>query len=338
MSSESETCPWCGSAISRADFERITAEIRAEEQQRLKERELTISQRLEKKFQDSLEEERRKATKTALEGAQQHKKTLDELRATLDREHKQELARQRADQVRDKENLLKKVEHLERQLKKQTSNELGDGAEIDLYETLRQHFPDDRIKRVQKGQTGADIHQQIVYKDTVCGLIVFDSKNRQAWQRNFATKLLEDQVAANADHAVLTTTVFPAGARHVHLEDGVIVVHPQGAIHVVSILRNAVIRLHTRGLSQKERKGKMEDLYRLLTSSEHQARFQEATRLTTAILELDVQEKKAHDAVWKKRGRDTTRLQQVLSDIESEIASIIERPGGAPVAHAADAF
>jgi len=87
---------------------------------------------------------------------------------------------------------------------------------------LRGAFPDDLIHRVPKGQPGADIHQQVRYKGEVCGRIVFDSKNRQKWGYEFVTKLREDQVEAKADHAILSTTMFPSGKKELCIESGVI--------------------------------------------------------------------------------------------------------------------
>ena len=43
---------------------------------------------------------------------------------------------------------------LDKQLKKKTANEFGDGAEIDLFEALRESFPGDKITRIPKGQMG----------------------------------------------------------------------------------------------------------------------------------------------------------------------------------------
>jgi hypothetical protein len=42
------------------------------------------------------------------------------------------------------------------------------------------------------------------------------------------------------------------------------------------------------------------------------------------MLELDVQEKKTHDTVWKKRGTLLTRQGNVLREIDTEISAVIE--------------
>lgn len=110
---------------------------------------------------------------------------------------------------RERESFQGKIKEMERQLLKKTSQDLGEGAEIDLYETLREAFPDDRITRVQKGQPGADIHHEVMYKGQSCGKIVIDSKNRHGWQNGFVTKLRQDQTEAGAEHAILSTQRVP---------------------------------------------------------------------------------------------------------------------------------
>lgn len=186
--------------------------------------------------------------------------------------------------------MLRKVGDLERQLQKKTANELGDKGEA-------------------------------------CGLIILDSKNRQSWQRSFATKLSQDQLAAGADHAILSTTVFPAGKKELYIEEGVIAVNPGRAAHIVQILRNGLVKMHVRGLTNKEKKDKINRLYQLMTSDHYAQRFAKAGNLTQDILDLDVQEQEGHRKVWKKRGLLATQLKNVLNDIDGDVSSIVEGPG-----------
>jgi hypothetical protein len=171
----------------------------------------------------------------------------------------------------------------------------------------------------------------VVYKGDVCGKIVYDSKNRQGWQSAFAKKLHEDQVEEQADHGILSTTVFPSGKKALCIEEAVIVASPALVVHIVRLLRSAMIRMHTLGLSMKERAGKMAQLYRFMTSEAYTQRFGEATKLTGDIQELDVEEVKAHQRVWKCRGQLTTRLTNVLRELDSEISGIVENTATASV-------
>jgi len=254
----------------------------------------------------------------------QRQKEIADQRAALEKDRDTAVLKVQADFNRDRESFQKKIKEMERQLLKKTSQDLGDGAEIDLYESLREAFPEDRITPVQKGQAGADIHHEVLYKGHCCGKIVIDSKNRHAWQNGFVTKLRQDQTEAGAEHAILASTVFPAGKKELCIESDVIVVSPARVKHVISLLRRSMITLHVRGLTVSERATKMSMLYKLITSEAYAQRFRELGKLTNDILDLDVQEKKSHDTVWRKRGSLATRVNGVLREIDTEVAAVIE--------------
>lgn len=254
----------------------------------------------------------------------QRQKELSQQRQALEKDRDAALLRQHAEFNRQRESFQKKMKSMEQQLLKKTANELGDGAEIDLFEALRECFPGDKISRIPKGQAGVDVLHEVLYKGESCGKIVVDSKNRQRWGWEFVTKLRQDQVEAKAEHAILATTVFPAGKKEMCIESGVIVIAPARVVYVTQLLRDAMITMHVKGLGLKERSSKMARLYELITSETYSQKFGEAGKLAQDILELDVQEKKAHDGIWKKRGTYATRIHNVLREVETDIAAVIE--------------
>jgi hypothetical protein len=258
------------------------------------------------------------------EAEQQRQKELADQRIALGKDKAMTLLKQNAEFNREREKLQKKVKLMEHQLEKKTANELGDGGEIDLFEALREAFPGDHITRIKKGQPGADILHEVLHKGQSCGRIIIDSKNHQGWQNGFVAKLRQDQLDARADHGILATTAFPAGQKELCIESDIIVINPARVVHISQILRQAMLTMHIRGLSIKERAGKMNRLYKLITSEAYGRKFSEAGKLTLEILDLDVQEKKAHDNVWKKRGTVVTRINHVLREIETEVAAVIE--------------
>ena len=154
----------------------------------------------------------------ALAVAAQHQVALHQQRGSLEADRDARLLEKEAERNREREQLQKKIDTLTRALQHKTANELGDGAEINIYDTLRDMFIGDDITRIKKGQPGADIRHRVIYKGVVCGTILIDSKNRQAWQNSYISKLREDQVADDADHAVLATTVFPAGKKELYID------------------------------------------------------------------------------------------------------------------------
>lgn len=271
--------------------------------------------------------ETREATvrKQLQENAERQKqKELSEQRQALEKEKTSLLLKQQTEFNRERESLQKKMQGMKNQLEKKTANDLGDGAEIDLFEELRESFPDDRITRIRKGQVGADILHEVLYKGEVCGRIILDSKNRQSWQNVFVSKLRQDKVEAGAEHAILATTVFPAGKKELCLDADIIIMSPGRVVYIAQILRGAMVAMHIKGLSMKERSSKMLLLYDLITSESYVGKLAEATKLTKDMLDLEVQEKTAHDNVWKKRGSIVKRVQNVLREVETEVAAVIE--------------
>ena len=69
---------------------------------------------------------------------------------------------------------------------------------------------------------------------------------------------------------------------------------------------------------------KRELLCRYITSEEFRQHVIEAGRLTRTILDLDADEKRAHDNVWEKRGKYATRLRNVVRDIDTEVSAVVE--------------
>jgi len=277
---------------------------------------------LRKRFE---EEANQKAKRLTEEAERKHQQDLQNQRVSLEKSHNQALLKQQADGNRLREAQQKKLKELEQQLQRKTAHDIGDGAEVDVFDALRDAFQGDLIIRIPKVDGGADIMHQVSYKGDVCGRIVYDSKNRQGWQWSYVTKLREDQVKAHAEHAVLPSSVFPSGKKELFIHSGVIVVNPARVVEIVSLVREAMVRMHMLGLSMKERATKMTEIYKYITSEVHIRRLQEIGQLNDDILEVDVKEKKAHDNVWKARGSLLVRLKNVLREDETEINAILER-------------
>jgi len=301
------------------------AEKKANEDAEAKIKKVAVERdQIAKKLKDAQDREAEVVKKAQEDAEKQRQKELTEQRQAFEKDKTLSLLKQDAKFNREREALQKKMQLMDKQLQKKTANELGDGAEIDLFEALRESFPGDKIKRIPKGQNGADILHEVLYKGVCCGKIIVDSKNRQRWGWEFVTKLRQDQVEAGAEHAILATTVFPAGKKEMCIESGVIVIAPARVVHITQLLRDAMVTMHVKGLSLQERSSKMARLYKLITSEFYSKKFSEAGKLTEEILELDVQEKKAHDNVWKKRGALATRINNVLREVETDVAAVIE--------------
>jgi hypothetical protein len=251
------------------------------------------------------------------------------------------LVRQKDDLQREKEaavlaekakvlKLTSELADLQRRLEGKTAHELGEGSEIDLYEQLRSAFQTDRIQRVPKGVNGADVIHEVVHNGRACGRIVYDAKNRDAWQNGFAVKLNADKLAQGADHAILSSNKFPKDKREIHLQDGVIVASPARVLAIVEILRDQLVRLHELRVSNEERGSKTEELYAFITSEHCKQLIGQVEAQAGKMLELDAREVEAHRRVWDQRKKLIGAVQKARSDLAFEIDRIIGTAGNGP--------
>lgn len=243
-------------------------------------------------------------------------------RETLEAAKLEAVNAEKAKAFAGRQKMEEKLAALQRQLQAKTAGELGEGAEIDLYETLRTEFPNDRFTRVKKGIAGADIIHEVLSNGRVAGRIVYDSKNRGVWHNQYAAKLRTDQLAAKADHAILASRAFPAGAHQLHLQDGVIVANPARVIELVHLLRRHVLAVDALRLAGRARVEKAARLYEFITSDRCSQLFDEIDTLTDDLLAIDVKEVKAHEATWRHRGQLLKSVQRVRGSLVAEIEQI----------------
>ena len=212
---------------------------------------------------------------------------------------------------------------MQRQLKKQRADELGEGAEIKLFDALKDEFPRDDIRRVKKGVSGADILHTVINNGRACGTIIYDSKNSTAWRDDYVAKLIRDQTAAKANHAILSTFKFPAGASQLEVRDGVIIVNPARAVAIARIIRRHMLLVQTLRLSKTERTKKIAALYDFITSERCALLLGRIDSESESLLDLQAAEMKAHENHWKKEGLLLRSIQKVKAEFETEIESII---------------
>jgi len=343
MAATTERCPWCGSTISHDKFVQIQNSIREEERHKLALAEKAMKAQLEQKLfaeRKAIAAERAKlaqlqtSAKKELEQAKQQAekqrmKELAEVRSILQKDRDAALLKKDAEFARERSAMQKRISEMTRQIAKKSPGEHADGAEIELYDELRTSFPEDAITRLRGKASGMILHD-IRYKGGSAGKIVIDMKRRAAWQHAFVTKLRQAQTEVAADYAILSTAVFPAGRKELFVDSGVIVIAPARVAVLIDVLRRALVAMHVAKLSDAERNDKLGALFRFITSSGFKKKLGEAEDLTGEALELDVQEKRAHDNVWKKRGIVLSRIKHVLREIDTEVSAIIEAPSDPP--------
>lgn len=340
-----ERCPWCGNLITHQKFVQIQAAIREDERKKLADAEKNLRAQLTKEIaaqqakfareRQALDADRAKLirqTELAKQQAEkQRKKEIAEIRQILEKDREVALLKKEAEFAREREAMQKRLSEMDRRMKK-AGGDMAEGAELDLFEELRGAFPEDSITRVGKGKAGGTLLYDVRYKNKSAGKILVDTRPRAAWQHAFVTRLRQEQSEIGADHAILSTPVFPAGRRELFVDAGVIVVAPARVRAMVEVLRKALIGMYVARLSDEERADKLNRLFKFITTAPFKRKLAEASDLANEALEIDVQEKRAHDNVWKKRGSVLTRIKHVLREIDTDVAAIVESRDDEPPA------
>ncbi len=311
-----ERCPWCGSKITHSRFVQIQDAIRKDEQRKLA--------ALEKAFEAERAKIAKQVELAKQEADKLRRKEIAEIRQILQKDRDAALVKQEAAFAREREAMQKKIVDMSRRVGK--GGELADGAEIDLYDELRGAFPEDQVARARSGVLVLDVR----YKNKSAGKIIIDSKPRAAWQHAFVTKLRETQSDMGADHAILATPVFPSGKKELFVDAGIVVVAPARVRAIVEVLRKALVAMHVAKLSDAERSDKLAQLFKFITSSGFKRKLAEASDLANEALQIDVEEKRAHDHVWKKRGTVLSRIKHVLREIDTDVSAIVEARDATP--------
>jgi hypothetical protein len=358
-----ERCPWCDQPIPHEKFTEISSRIETRERERFAEITRSLNDqhaRDSAKWQAEIErikgqaaaneaawraDERAKtlalsqteiaevqrARMAAEAEAQTLKETqeaalnarLAEQRETLERDKTNALNAKDAEHFKEAQKHTAKLAELQRQLEKKTADELGEGAEVDLFEELKAEFRGDLIERLTKREGGADIRHSVMHNGKECGIIVYDSKNRNAWRDEYVNKLARDQQAARAEYAILSTCKFPAKKSQVHLDGGVIIANPARVLVLAQIIREHMIHVHSLRLSNTERAKKTASLYEFITSKRCTQLFDTIDTHAQDLLALQQKEMKAHEACWKQQGTLLRSIQKVRADLGFEIERII---------------
>jgi hypothetical protein len=274
----------------------------------------------------ALEAEDKLATLTA-----QHSESLNSLREVMEKAKDDAVNNEKAKAFQENQKLSTRVNELQRALEKKTNEELGEGAEVDVFEALKTNFPDDRITRIQKGTPGGDILHVVLLHGKECGTIIYDSKNHQQFRNEHVTKLKADQLAAKAEHAILSTHKFPQGTSQLHLQDGVLLANPARVVLLATLLRQHLLLVYTLRLSGIERESKVSALYEYITSERCSQLLCRVDARADELLDQQDKEVKWHQNNWKKQGEAIRAIQKAKADLGNEIGLIIGiADGGAP--------
>ncbi len=199
----------------------------------------------------------------------------------------------------------------------------GEVQELLLEEMLRSGFPFDQITEVGKGVRGADCIQTVRNAfGQECGKIIFESKRTKDFAGDWIDKLKADMRSQGADVAVIVTQAMPKDMNSFGEKDGVWICSFNEARAVVTMLRDAVIKIYNASKSQDNKGDKMNLLYDYLTSTEFAGQWQ-AIREGFMSMKLSIQkERDAMEKMWKAREKQLEKVLLNAAHIRGSIEGI----------------
>jgi hypothetical protein len=223
----------------------------------------------------------------------------------------------------ENQKLSTKVSDLQRALENKTAEELGEGAEVKLFDALKAEFPEDDIRRVPRGSAGADIVHAVMLGGKKCGTIIYDSKDHDQFRSEHVTKLRADQLAAGAEHAILATRKLPRGTHQLELRDGVLLANPARVVVVATLIRQHLLQLHSLRVSNIEREKKTAALYEFIVSERSSSLLARIDERADYLLEERKKEITWHKNSWNRQDEAIRAIQKAKADFEQQVSSII---------------
>jgi hypothetical protein len=330
-------CPLCDSPISESKFNEV---VRMEEtkkkfqEEQKKQLELLKLQRA--KMTKDVEELKKKAEKDkqiAIQKAKQEAKK--EFKGELSKAKKQGLQEGMAKQMKRTEatnKLLQKslidiglkdkqIKELQEQIKKGTTPQI-EGLELEkkLVEELKRIFPTDEI--IHYGQQG-DILHKIIHNQAVVGSILYECKKTKKYDKKFIKQIKEDMATRNATYGVLLTYAFDKGNAGFKTEEGIIVIHPYGTIHLAEFLRKKLIEIYSLKLTKSELAEHAKKLWEYVKSDKFKNNIQDSIYRTKQLMELLEKERSVHERMWEMRNEHYNRIRENTSSVEKDSSIIL---------------
>jgi hypothetical protein len=206
--------------------------------------------------------------------------------------------------------LKKQIDDWKRKAEQGSQQRQGEVVELELEASLRSLFPFDEILPVKKGIKGPDILQKV--KDRFgreCGIILWESKQTKAWDKNWVQKIKEDQRQAKAEIAVIASRILPQEIANFGGTDGVYITSFECIFGVAGVLRAQLIEVSATKRSLVGTNESMEVIWKYIHGTAFKQHVEAIlTGFSAMKANLD-KEKKAMTRIWAEREK---HIEQVV--------------------------
>jgi hypothetical protein len=274
-----------------------------------------------RKERRSLEEEKRQLELTVT-------RKLDEERATIRETAKREADEEHRLQEAEKDKLVadlrRQIDGLKRKSEQGSQQAQGEILELETEDLLRDHFPLDTFEPVPVGVHGGDLLQH-VHDSTgfLCGTILWEFKRTKSWNDGWLPKLRDDQRAARAHLAVLTTVEMPKGHTTFTCIDGVWVTSRSCVVGLATALRAGILELGRTKRSLEGKQTKVEFLYDYLSGPEFRQRIEGIVEAFITMKDDLESEKRSMQRLWAKRQKQLERAVLNTASMYGDLGGIM---------------
>ncbi len=251
--------------------------------------------------------------------ADQNEAKIEKLQAAREKD--------RARYETDRATLQGQLDQLSRKLEKQSGEQLGSEAEIDLLAELRIAFKGDRIEPIGRGKRGADIIHDIMDDSKRVGRIVYESKNVSGWHNSWINHAKQYQSQYDTPNVIVVSRSFPRKKKGLCAVKNIPVVEPRMAVCLASIIRDGICELADARVTKVGRNEKAQQLYDYILSPKFVARFREIAETVELLRENQQKEKDWHEGTWQTEADAYNKIDSRRREIDSQVKSIIKKNG-----------
>jgi len=230
-------------------------------------------------------------------------------------------------QILEKETLIssmqRKIQELKQKAEQGSQQLQGEVQELELEASLSAAFPTDKFVPVAKGESGADLLQQVSgLNGRTAGTILWECKRTKSWSDGWLPKLRQDQRHVKADVAIIVSQAVPKHVESFDHVDGVWIATSRCAVPVATALRYALIENSSVRAATDGQHGKMEQIYSYLTGPLFRQRVQAIVEKFTDMSDDLEKERRAVTRMWAKRDQQIRTVIDYTAGLYGDIQGI----------------
>lgn len=326
-----------GAAAAQREADKVRRHLARQYSQQLADKETEIRKRaikdaqaasrpeiaaLQRKLHESEHNARREAERAAREAMRQSRREIELVKARG--------AKERAQHTAETARMKITIDNLSQKLERQTSEQMGEMGEAEVYAALKGAFPTDDIQRIGKGVRGADILQKVIIDGKEVGRIVYECKNVSTWQNKWVTTAKRYRSEYQTPWVIIAARTFPRRQKWFVVEKSVPVIDFRLTVKLAEIVREAVTEIGQLRTSHVGRQAKADQMFEYILSDHFVGRFKGVAEAVAALREHQSKERQWHSEAWTKQNRLYDEMDDGRREIGARIRAISEastKPG-----------